>query len=294
MLKLTRLWAFIFAAIGLIAMLLLATSLTGTHLAPGKPFPFGVNLLAPIQGQSGSLPGGQLFLYIIRIFLVIAWIMLPFLVIYLIISPKARKQFLRYLVRTGPVFLLFIILFTMLRNQLGKQNQAPDLGTGNLNSGLPATFPGLPEFNPNPPSWLIIAGSIMIAALILGLLVTIGLAVWRRRTQSRLKVRLLAEEAQTALESIQAGADLKNTIIKCYVEMSRVVKEKRGVQRAADMTPVEFETKLVGLGLPSIPVHDLTSVFQDVRYGDHVPGEREERQAILSLSAIVDSCRGAV
>ena len=181
-----------------------------------------------------------------------------------------------------------------LRDIFGNLGQKGEPGgAGNLGLGVPYPPPEPPQFDPNPPSWLVIGGSLLVAALVIGIAASIGMAVWRSRRRTGSRIQLLADEAQAALESLQAGNDLKNTIIRCYADMSRVVKEQRGIQRAVDMTPIEFESQLVKLGLPADPVHDLTRVFQDVRYGNHEPGEREERQAILSLTAIVDACRSA-
>jgi hypothetical protein len=59
------------------------------------------------------------------------------------------------------------------------------------------------------------------------------------------------------------------------------------------MTPSEFEQALQGKGLPREPVHQLTHLFEEVRYGARQVGEREERQAIDSLSAIVAACTRA-
>ena len=87
-------------------MLLLATSLTGTQLAPGQPFPFGANLAAPIQSPMSGFPGGDTLLKIFRIIFLFAWLLLPIMVIYLIISPKARKQLLQMMLRVLPFVLL--------------------------------------------------------------------------------------------------------------------------------------------------------------------------------------------
>ena len=57
------------------------------------------------------------------------------------------------------------------------------------------------------------------------------------------------------------------------------------------MTPHEFERILQERGLPRGPVHDLTQLFEQVRYGGYNPGRQEERVAVSSLSAIVTACQ---
>jgi hypothetical protein len=103
----------------------------------------------------------------------------------------------------------------------------------------------------------------------------------------------IALEAQTALDDLRAGGNLKNTILRCYYEMSKVINEQRGIQRDRTMTPREFEVYLESKGIPEEPVRQLTHLFEDVRYGDLAVGEKEEQQARSSLTAIIDAVKGA-
>jgi hypothetical protein len=57
------------------------------------------------------------------------------------------------------------------------------------------------------------------------------------------------------------------------------------------MTTHEFEEILQGKGLPDEPIHQLTLLFEDVRYGNLNPGEADETRAISSLGAIVSALR---
>lgn len=287
-----RTWAVIFIAVGLIAMLLLAGSIPGLKLAEGKPFPFNFNFLTPLQSPAGTLPGGDFFLLLIRIIFACAWVMLPIMVVYLIINPKARKQFLLMLLRILPFILILVIVGPRLAELFPRLGEKLGAGQAGMPGGLPYPAPPAPEFNPNPPEWLVIIGSVGVTIMVVTLLSTIGLTIWRNRHTKTSAFRRLADEAQEALDSLQTGGDLKDTVLRCYYEMVKTVKEQKGYVRSADMTPIEFEAHLVRLGLPPQSVHDLTAVFQDVRYGNHTPGEREERQAILSLTAIIDACRG--
>ena len=103
----------------------------------------------------------------------------------------------------------------------------------------------------------------------------------------------LAKEAKGALDALKGGAELRDTVMRCYFEMSRVVSEERGIRRERAMTPREFEERLGELGLPERHVVQLTRLFEGVRYGSKETGEREADQAVASLSAIVDACRSA-
>jgi len=113
--------------------------------------------------------------------------------------------------------------------------------------------------------------------------------VWLMR-RSKMNLGKIAQQAQQALDALQSGGDLRDTVIRCYYEMSRVLRIQRGIQRTKDMTPREFESTLETVGLPAEAVHQLTRLFETVRYGAQNIGENEEQQAIASLTAIVAAC----
>jgi hypothetical protein len=294
MFKLTRNLAIVFAGIGLLAIILLAGSLSSLHLAEAEPFPFSLAAKTLSQaGAGGSLAGGDIFLFLMRVLLTLLWLIIPIILIGSIFSRRLRQELLRMLSWLVPIILILLLLGQNIKPNAKPLDENQLLSNpGNVpEAAVPTLEP--PTFTPNVPDWMVIAGSIIIVSGITALAVWAGLAIWRRRRAQLTSVQQLADEAQVALDSIQAGGDLKNTVIRCYSEMSRVVKEQRGVTRSESMTPIEFESRLTALGLPGDAVHQLTLVFQDVRYGNHQPGEREERQAIMSLTTIIDVCRSA-
>ena len=135
--------------------------------------------------------------------------------------------------------------------------------------------------------------SLGVALLLTVLVVGIAWSVWRRNRRSQHPLERLAQEAQSALDALWAGGDLRNVVIRCYLEMSRVVSEQRGIQRGPAMTPREFEHYLEEKGLPGEPVRQLTRLFEEVRYGTTLPDENAKHQAVASLTAIAEVCRSA-
>jgi hypothetical protein len=104
----------------------------------------------------------------------------------------------------------------------------------------------------------------------------------------------LADEAQDALDALLAGGNIRDTVIRCYIQMTQVLAKERNVRREEAMTPREFqEILLTKLKLPETPVRRLTNLFEAVRYGDYRPGKREEMEAIDSLTAIAAACKQA-
>jgi hypothetical protein len=162
-------------------------------------------------------------------------------------------------------------------------------GSGLLEDASFESLPTPPDFVVNPPSWFVSGVSILLIALVLG---SVWLT-WRRLARMRLTpgnpLELLAQEAELALKGLQAGSDLKDTIMRCYFEMSQILKKERGLQRQQAMTPREFEQYLAESGFASEHIQRLTRLFEGVRYGSKSPGRQEEQEAVACLRAIVQS-----
>jgi len=284
-----KLQVLIFSGIAIIVTVILAAGLSGIRLQPGKPFP----LAAFFQPGGGAvqLPLlGRLFVVLLRVLLFAVWILLPLAVIYFIVSPSARKRVLREFLMLLPLFILLYLLLRASYNAVqGEEQQlqmpevAPQISPLMSGPVLPGT--ALPE-------WFIFAASLAVAILIIAPLVGVAWFLWQRRRRREVGLERLAQEAQAALTAIQSGADLRNAVIRCYVEMARIVREQRGISRDSARTTTEFAADLEGAGLPGEDVRRLTRLFESVRYGAKLTGEDEEREAVAALSAIARACRG--
>ena len=280
----------IILGIAILGMLGLSIGLTGLSLQPGDLFP----LLGLFQiGNYGliDLPGGQVFLQAIRIIYLIALLVTPIMIIYLIVSPTARRQFLRLFLRSLPFILgLYLVSVVLIRLRANNPTANPfNLGGSGDQSGpagLPAPVPIIPGLSETSIVLISVALSLVTVSII-GYLLWL---LWRRRQDELSPNRLIARQAESALDVLQAGGDLKNTIIRCYYQMSAVINEQRGILRSQAMTPHEFEEYLSAQGLPDEPIHQLTHLFEQVRYGDLPAGPVEEQVALNSLTAIVEAC----
>jgi len=103
----------------------------------------------------------------------------------------------------------------------------------------------------------------------------------------------VADEAEETLDALLTGKDLRETILLCYRRMTEVAVKNRGIPREASVTPHEFEQTLIEKGLPGPSVHDLTHLFEDVRYGDFRADEEGRRRALLALRSVIAACRKA-
>jgi hypothetical protein len=263
-------------------LVILVGSLSQIEFHPGQPFSLEHG------GESGSDAdlqslGEPLFL-MMRGVLGLAIAALPLYVIVSLITAKGRQRLLADIV----ALLTWLVIIWLFR--LSAQ---PGANRGDL------AFPALPPlgdasssaptatFVADVPQWLTWLAGLVVASLIVGVAGVIWMKRHARGQRSARVLDQLAQEAQAAIDTLEAGGDLNDTVIRCYFEMSQVLHREQGIQRAAAMTVREFEGALRSKGFPAQPVHVLTRLFEEVRYGNRRPDEWEEQMAIDSLSAIV-------
>ena len=288
MLERRKLWMLLLLGMATAALILLSTALTGLELLPGQPFTLGRELSGG-TGGSVTLPGAEVFALLFRAVTALFVSLLPVAIIYFIVSPEFRKRVLRDFL---PMLLLFLMLYLLMRSSPDFLRRAEE---GQPLESLAERFPEAPtpEFSATPPQWLVVVANLVLALLIAALVVGAVWLLWRLRRQRVSPLERLAQEAREAIEAIQAGADLKNTVMRCYYEMSQVLREQRGIRRQRATTPREFERQLEQLGLPGEQVRQLTRLFEKVRYGAKTVDEDEARQAIACLTVIVEFCRSS-
>jgi len=238
----------------------------------------------------GSTRSGELFSVAVRVFFIVAGAVLPFGIILYLVSPGARKRLLRDLIA---LLIVLLPLYLLWRAEPGTFD-----GLGDFQPApAPAEeLPPAPEvaYTPEPRQWLLVVATVAVALVVTGIVIAVGWTIWRRRQRPSPSLDRLAEQAEEAIDAIEAGADLKDTVSRCYVEMMEVLREERGLHRQRAMTPREFEARLEEAGVPTTQVRRLTRLFEQVRYGNKRLGKEEERQAVIALTSIVRFCQGAV
>ncbi len=66
-----------------------------------------------------------------------------------------------------------------------------------------------------------------------------------------------------------------------------MLEKEQGIERKDFMTTGEFEVLLETAGAPHDPVHQLTQLFEAVRYGNWQPNPMDDQKAIQALEAIM-------
>lgn len=139
-----------------------------------------------------------------------------------------------------------------------------------------------------PQRWVRVLVLSSVAVVCTGLVLIIAWLLYTRyRPAIQPPLTQLATQAQAALDALYAGEDVRDVVLRCYFEMARVLDESQGLRRAETMTPREFAARLTAWGLPAEPVHTLTGLFEEARYGSHPADDAMVQQAITALERIV-------
>ena len=271
----------IILAIAILSAVLIAGSLSEIKLQDGKPFlPIAeekpLEIPALVWSESESLQG------ILRILLIaFLWIVTPLAVLHFFLNPQSRK---RSIYMAFIMFLNMAIIWFVLRRRMDLFQNILEINP--FTPDPSQTDPAAPSLAFDPSSWWVYLLSFcLIAAFFVGLW-----GYWRKGRRGVAPIDMLAYESEITLRELKAGADFKDTILRCYYEMMRVLIEHRGLRRANAMTAREFADQLVAIGLPEGCVRQLTQSFERVRYSPTPLGKVEEAAAIAALSAIVKAC----
>ena len=264
--------------LGLIVLftMIIAASLPQLTLQPGMPLPS----LQPGRFVTAQTEEHQIVSISIRMFvLVLMGILLTVAMLYVAfqlfrgIQWKLILDSLRYglLVGVGLICLAFLIMLfpdsaPLPAVQIPVQTPQPVV-TSPLGSA--------------PPLLLWLVGIVLLATTVFAL---IWVFMPSHRSSPVDPVGLEAEKARRALQS---GASLKDVIVQCYIQMSLAVEQGQGIERDDFMTTGEFENVLETAGIPHEPIHQLTRLFEAVRYGKWQPNAADEQMAIQCLEAIV-------
>lgn len=242
----------------------------------------------PILGPSGHLLASN-----IAQILFLLWIAL--FIYFMIVNFRMRRGALREVNSTGgfswgwPIAILILIVFIVLLKLLSGIMDDPD-GSGDGGGGgetgeiIPGTGGGGPE------SYIVYLVTIIIIAVVAYVLFK---EVWQRghksrRLVSRREVKAIIDDA---VDSLDSGDDPRSVVYRSYLRMCNLL-EKRGLADISYMTPGEFAAAAVReFHLPRDQVAELTGLFEEARYSDHVVGEGMKERSIRCLGAVSEALK---
>jgi hypothetical protein len=202
------------------------------------------------------------------------------LLLFLILSPTARKRFLKNLLRMG---LAVWLIYYLIRQIRPGENIKLDAQASEMDQAAEALASPPPY---NPPDIPALALYLISMAILLGLGVA-GYLLYRRLQSPSRPLHEFSRAARSALEELASGADWGDSVISCYKHMNAAVSEHRGLFRKKAMTPTEFARRLEQAGLPSGPVRRLTILFEKARYSGRSSSTEDVNEAVACLSSIL-------
>ncbi len=270
-------------------LVILAAGLSDIRFAPAQPLNFGEGEVPPIQQTLAEIaktfsetPFWQ------QVALAVIFVTVPLLAI-IFMPAELRKRMLRTLFRMAVMGLAILYFFNNF--ELGEHFNVPEEIITEMNPLEPAE-PTIVEpeiFEPQEvsPIWGYIISLIIVAISSAG-----AWWLWQRWSASQQGATPLKEFARIArasLDDLDDGVGWEDVIIRSYMQMGDVVKERRGIERDEEMTPHEFASRLVEAGLPPAPVERLTRLFEFVRYSPHSAGEAQMAEAVTCFNEIADA-----
>jgi hypothetical protein len=265
----------LYAAAAILGVAALASAISGVQPRSGLR-PGFTDLSSPLDPALDQIsdPPSEIFRWLAAIVRFVFFALLPPSLLYLIVSPSARRRVL------FQVFSLLLVSYLVLRISPSLRAPATALpsppGAGEGGQAAATVLEAV-----LPPRWLVVGVSSFIA---LGLL---GAGYWVVRRTRKVSDPRIGELGQ-ALRALDRGqSDLESLIYQAYRTLCEVSGERRGIRRAQAMTPREYQATLELAALPIGPLGRLTSLFEKARYGRERLGQEDEQVATAALRSIL-------
>lgn len=275
------------SSLAILLLIWVAAGIGNLSFAPGRPLNFGDGEVRTIQETLGDLarefsevPFGQQVLFV-GIFISVTAISL------LLMPSELRKRLLRMLFRMGVTAFALLYFFNNFQIE-GDAGISEDL-ISPLESIESLEGEGLVTevyISPQVSSIWNYVITLVFILLVLALGWRLSRNWGKPKESDEEPLEEFARIAQTSLHDLSKGTQWEDVIIRSYMQMGDVVRERRGIYRQQAMTPHEFTQRLEKAGLPSHPVQQLTRLFERVRYGTYNPGQYEVDEAVDCLNAI--------
>jgi hypothetical protein len=218
-------------------------------------------------------------------------------------SQSLLKRLLTWTLGFGA--LLTVVLF-LASGGIGNFLNLPGLGGGGQSHGGGGSSPSLPNgastSEPLMPTFLLVSGIIIIAAVFVGGLLFVQ-AIREMREEAKAvpppeeevlqgEALSVVGEAISEITAHEGDLDFRAAIIKCYERLCELLAQ-RNCQIQKHETVQEFRISASKfLNLPDEPLSTLTNLFEEARYSIHEIDETKRNEALKCLEEIRDHLAG--
>lgn len=274
----------------IILLSILAAGLSDIQLAPPQPLNLGGGEVQPIPQTLAKIAKAFAQTPFWQQIALVGIFLLVTLLAIIVLPRELRKRLLRASFRAA-IFAFAILYFF--------NNYQMDGASGIIDSEAFSMAPAANDesivaepqvFAPQEvsPVW-----SYLVSLTILSIFSISAWWLWRKwdanKPAKHAPLKEFSRIARASLADLEEGADWEDVIVRSYMQMVDVVKERRGIERAEEMTPHEFDSRLVDAGLPPAPVEQLTGLFEFVRYSQHSAAKEETEAAVACLNEIASA-----
>jgi hypothetical protein len=265
----------------LVSLIMLSGSLSNLQLHAGAPFPSAGDFSSETRFFTTPSPGNANSLTLLKGIFALIFLFLMIYVTARFVALVNIKRLIRLLSIMTAMLALIILI-----SHIPITPSTPHPSETTINPISPRfEYPVSPLGQ--PPGELILL--VLIAFIVaVGLLVFKVLGIWLKQTGM---TKQILHEAESAMNEIKSGENLRNVIFRCYIQMAHVFQEERKIERNYNMTVREFEDWLEEKGFPIVPIHQLTHLFEKARYGTQLTMKEDEKMAVESLDEIIRFCR---
>lgn len=270
----------LFLTATLLSLLLLVSGLSNLQLNKGDAFPGGGNSAVGVQPTTDLTPAPSVSSPILGE-------ILNLILLLIVIYVAARLILLLNLKRIAQLLLVVAVLFLIATLiSYFSDGQPLHLSSESFDTTQPASdYPISPLGD--PPQRVV---QLVLIGFVFGA-VLLAIMIWKQWPSPNTVEVQLSQQAESALNALELGKDFRDVILRCYLQMTQILQAERNIERSASMTVREFEDILEGKGFPAEPVHQLSRLFEKVRYGREKLLSEDEKTAIQSLNKMIEFCR---
>jgi len=265
----------------LVSLIMLSGSLSNLQLHAGTPFPGAGDFNSETRFFTTASPGNANFPTLLKGIFALIFLFLMIYVAARFIALVNIKRLMRLLSIMIAILVLIILISHIPSTPSTYRPSETSINPISPRFEYPVSPLG------QPPGELILL--VLIAFIVaVGLLVFKALGIWLKQTGM---TKQILHEAESAMNEIKNGENLRNVIFRCYLQMTYAIQEERKIERNYSMTVREFEDWLEEKGFPIVPIHQLTHLFEKARYGAQLTMKEDEKMATESLDEIIRFCR---
>jgi NADH:ubiquinone oxidoreductase subunit 6 (subunit J) len=248
------------------------------------------------EGSQGSGPEIREITLALVYALAVIWVVV-FMIYLLRRKPGGRTQSINergknnYFVPLVIIGVLILASLMVNQGQISIQNQtspSPDPGsTPNDNNNNPLTSDSSGRIG----ALYILIGVLAIALAFVALKYNRSTPLRFRKAQLSLAQQNVTETICQATKDLYSGEDPRSVIVRTYQQMSRLLSDEG--RSLKPLTPREVaQLAERDLSWPDGPLVELTSLFEEAWYSQHVMGETERNRALRAFEAIVSEDKG--